>query len=38
MASYVLWKLYFTNVPNMAGNALEKSTAVATTPVPTNST
>jgi hypothetical protein len=27
-----------TNVPNIAGKALEKSTAVATVPVPTNST
>src|SRR5262245_23080430 len=38
MASYVLWKVYLTNVPNIAGNALEKSTAVATIPVPMNST
>src|SRR6187200_3440544 len=38
MASYVRWKVYFTNVPNIAGNALEKRTAVATVPVPTNST
>src|SRR5512145_460900 len=34
IASYVRWNWYFTNVPNMAGNALEKSTAVATIPVP----
>ena len=33
MASYVRWNRYLTNVPNMAGNALEKSTAVATVPV-----
>src|SRR5687768_9449498 len=38
IASYVRWNWYLTNVPNMAGNALEKSTAVATVPVPTNST
>ena len=38
IASYVRWNLYLTNVPNIAGNALEKSTAVATVPVPTNST
>src|SRR5688572_22497565 len=38
IASYVRWNWYFTNVPNMAGKALEKSTAVATVPVPTNST
>ncbi len=38
IASYVRWNLYFTNVPNMPGNALEKRTAVATVPVPTNST
>ena len=38
IASYVRWNLYFTNVPNMAGKALEKSTAVATIPVPTKST
>ena len=38
IASYVRWNWYLTNVPNMAGNALENSTAVATVPVPTNST
>ena len=38
IASYVRWYLYFTNVPNMAWKALEKSTAVATVPVPTKST
>src|SRR6184192_2289518 len=38
IASYVRWNWYLTNVPNIAGNALEKSTAVATVPVPTNST
>ena len=32
------WNEYFTNVPNMDGNAEENSTAVATVPVPTNST
>ena len=32
IASYVRWKRSFTNVPNMAGNALEKITAVATMP------
>ena len=32
------WNEYFTNVPNMDGNADENSTAVATVPVPTNST
>jgi hypothetical protein len=37
IASYVRWNWYLTNVPNMAGNALEKSTAVATIPVPMNS-
>jgi hypothetical protein len=34
----VRWNLYLTNVPNIAGNADEKSTAVATMPVATNST
>jgi hypothetical protein len=38
IASYVRWNWYLTKVPNMAGNALEKRTAVATVPVPTNST
>src|ERR687883_1128509 len=38
IASYVRWNWYLTNVPNIAGNALEKSTAVATVPVPTNCT
>src|SRR5919202_3569895 len=38
MASYVRWNWYLTNVPNIAGNALENSTAVATVPVPTKST
>src|SRR5687768_11603053 len=38
MASYVCWNWYLTKVPNIAANALEKSTAVATVPVPTNST
>jgi hypothetical protein len=38
IASYVRWNWYLTNVPNIAGNALEKSTAVATVPVPTKST
>src|SRR5215813_5530518 len=38
IASYVRWNLYLTNVPNMAGNALENRTAVATVPVPTKST
>src|SRR3712207_3733756 len=38
MASYVRWNWYLTKVPNIAGKALEKSTAVATVPVPTNST
>jgi hypothetical protein len=38
IASYVRWNWYLTNVPNMAGNALENSTAVATVPVPTKST
>ena len=37
MASYVRWNLYLTKVPNMAGKAEEKSTAVATVPVATNS-
>ena len=36
IASYVRWNWYFTKVPNIAGNALEKRTAVATVPVPTN--
>jgi hypothetical protein len=34
----VRWNWYLTNVPNMDGNTDEKSTAVATIPVPTNST
>ena len=38
IASYVRWNWYFTNVPNMPGKTLENSTAVATVPVPTNST
>src|SRR5215212_4916245 len=38
IASYVRWNWYLTNVPNIAGNALENSTAVATVPVPTKST
>ena len=38
IASYVRWNLYFTNVPNIAGNTDENSTAVATVPVATNST
>ena len=38
IASYVRWNLYLMNVPNMDGNADENSTAVATVPVPTNST
>jgi hypothetical protein len=38
MASYVRWKRNFTNVENIPGKTLEKSTAVATVPVPTNST
>src|SRR5262245_13480285 len=38
IASYVRWNLYLTNVPNIAGNTDENSTAVATVPVPTNST
>jgi hypothetical protein len=37
-ASYVRWNLYLTKVPNIAGNALEKRTAVATIPVPTKLT
>jgi hypothetical protein len=37
IASYVRWNWYLTKVPNMAGNALEKRTAVATIPVPMNS-
>ena len=32
------WNWYLTKVPNIAGNADENSTAVATMPVPTNST
>ena len=32
------WKRCFTKVPNIAGSALEKITAVATMPVPTNCT
>src|SRR3954447_2613591 len=36
IASYVCWNWYLTNVPNIAGNALENRTAVATVPVPTN--
>ena len=38
IASYVRWNLYFTNVPNIAGNTDENRTAVATVPVATNST
>ena len=38
IASYVRWNWYLTNVPNIAANADEKRTAVATVPVPTNST
>ena len=38
IASYVCWKEYLTNVPNIDGKTDEKSTAVATTPVPTKST
>src|SRR5918992_1346550 len=38
IASYVRWKRSLTKVPNIAGRALEKITAVATMPVPTNST
>ena len=38
IASYVRWNRCFTNVENIAGKTLEKSTAVATVPVPTNST
>jgi hypothetical protein len=34
----VRWNWYFTNVPNIAGKTDEKRTAVATVPVPTNST
>jgi hypothetical protein len=34
----VRWNWYLTKVPNMAANAEEKSTAVATVPVPTHST
>jgi hypothetical protein len=33
----VFWKRCLTKVPNIAGRALEKITAVATIPVPTNS-
>jgi hypothetical protein len=33
----VRWNWYLTNVEYMAGNAPEKSTVVATMPVPTNS-
>jgi hypothetical protein len=36
IASYVRWNWYLTNVPNIAGNALENRTAVATVPEPTN--
>src|SRR6266550_9272481 len=36
IASYVRWNWYLTNVPNIAANADEKRTAVATVPVPTN--
>jgi len=32
----VRWYWYLTNVPNIAGNTEENSTAVATVPVPTN--
>src|ERR671932_2733785 len=35
IASYVRWNWYLTNVPNIAGNTDENSTAVATVPVPT---
>ena len=38
IASYVRWNWYLTNVPNIAAKADEKRTAVATVPVPTNST
>src|SRR5919206_4703931 len=38
IASYVRWYWYLTNVPNIAGNAEENSTAEATVPVPPNST
>ncbi len=38
IASYVRWNWYLTNVPNIAANADANSTAVATVPVPTNST
>src|ERR687889_443203 len=38
IASYVRWYWYLTNVPNIAANADENSTAVATLPVPTKST
>jgi hypothetical protein len=34
----VRWKRSLTNEPNIAGSALEKITAVATMPVPTNCT
>ena len=36
MASYVRWNRYLTGSRTWPGNALEKSTAVATVPVPTN--
>src|SRR5262245_49051491 len=38
IASYVRWNWYLTKVPNIAGKPVETSTAVATVPVPTNST
>jgi hypothetical protein len=38
IASYVRWKRYLMKVENIPGKADEKSTAVATVPVPTNST
>jgi hypothetical protein len=34
----VRWNWYLTKVPNIPGKALEKSTAVATVPVPTKAT
>ena len=34
----MFWKRSLTKVPNIAGSALEKITAVATMPVATNST
>jgi hypothetical protein len=37
IASYVCWNWYLTNVEYIAGNAPEKSTVVATIPVPTKS-